>query len=224
MLERLLHQIISREITDLRLNPRRLTHLFRYQAQLSQTEFDGICTYLETTAINVTHNYPRKAPTFPCYTIVLGREREERQFLGHDGEILRAEDPEVLAGLFPEFTGTTASFYSSTYHIYVVTQQPDHTIYLYQILKWILTLHKDDLATRGIHVSVFEGSDVAPDKDYMPESLFIRQLNVTLRSEFKVVAETTPELTRFTELGGIHVNSEFEPPLNVVAEVTPVVE
>jgi hypothetical protein len=224
MLERLLFRIISQEIAQIRAQPRRLTHLFRYQAQLEQTEFDAICTYLESTNIAVTHNYPRKAPTFPCYTIVLGREREERQFLGHDGEILRADDPEVLAGLFPEATSTTSSFYSSTYHIYVVTQQPDHTIYLYQILKWILTLNKDALSLQGIHVSILEGSDVAPDKDYMPESLFIRQLNVTLRSEFKVISEELPELGAFTEVGGIHVNSEFEPPLNVVAEVEPVIE
>lgn len=207
MIERLIYIALTQGIEDVLAEPRVLERYFAEQNLLSSDEIAAIRGYFEANAPSVIHSYPRMDSKFPLYAIVLGSENESDQFLGDEGnDVFDRDDPDDGAT-------TTVAIFERTYQVYVVSDGPDKTIYLYELAKFFLFRALDFFKANGALVARFSGNDLAPDPRYIPAHLFVRQLNITMSEEHRQIGVKP---ARGFRIDGVFVESTP----NVLAQVT----
>lgn len=203
MIQRLLYTRLKEGIQVILEDPTLLDQLFLDLFELSTEEVEGIKTAFASKTPSVIHGYARAESDFPLYSIVLGNERETDTYLSDDaGMIDDPEDP--LFG-----TDRYSSIWESTFNILCYTEHPDLTVYYYEIAKSIL-ISSPDFTDWGVIDYSMSGMDLMPDPRYIPEHLFVRQLNFDAKYEFLRLGHKS-RLGKAFKVRGIHVDKSGSP-------------
>jgi hypothetical protein len=189
MIERLYFTALTEGFAQLRLNPLRLEHFF-LTLGLSREEVRSIRSWFEAANPSVNQAYPRHGSSrFPGVFIVLDEEVEQQKFLDDSGGLITTD--EAFLDQVPELVGyeIKTSVYQYKHHLLIVADNPDKCLYLYQIVRYVLTRQRDNLERQGILHSQFSGADAAPDPNYLPETFFVRRLSIRALAQAQVVSE-----------------------------------
>lgn len=226
MIERSIYTALTTGIAWLAAKPRRVYTLFK-RLGLSDTEAAGVQTWFTAHVPNVIHSYPRIGETkFPAICIVLGDESESTKFLDDSGGIINAEDAETLGSLGLVGAEITTSISSFEYHLLVIANEPDMTIYLYQIVRNILMQQRAFLKSdAGLLDQAMSGADLVPDPRYMPDHLFVRRLTLKCLAETPFIGEA-PSSGLVRSVDGIFVDDgrQADETGGVLTQVTAVVD
>lgn len=84
----------------------------------------------------------------------------------------------------PQFVERKGSAYQLNYQIQVIGQNPEQTIYLFTILKAILTLSRTFLEGQGVINMKMGATDFLPKNDYVPDFAYMRALNLEFLYHF----------------------------------------
>ena len=219
MLERLIYRILDEGRTHINEDPSFIEQYF-CQFDLMPQETAAIRDYwlskrfhrrnLDNTAyepvtgVNIVHQYPRisEQPQFPCWAIVLVGENEhddKGRFLGND------LDDIIFDG---ELVSQDGSVLKKTYAVFTYSDNPDVTLYYYELSKCFLRRARDILASaeNGVLDTAFSGNDMAPDPRYEPEHMFVRRLQIETMILEGAVRSPQPE--RAFQVGGAFVRNE----------------
>lgn len=215
MIQRYLYEIIKDGIDAITADPTLLDDLFDRDLDIEDDEVTGIKEYFVANPPGVVNGYARQEMAFPLYSIILGREGEAENFLGEDGGQLLDEDDEYFAA------DIETAIWEHNYLIYVYAENPDVTAYYYEILKTIIQAQLSTLVDYHCHDFKMTGMDLAPDPQYIPSHLFVRQLSFTCRREFQRIDRDSRFGKAFT-VEGIHIDDGAElSDVGVKLQVTP---
>lgn len=193
MLERLYFSAISQGLAELRANPLRIEKFFA-SLGLAQTEIRSIRTWFEVAEPSVNQAYPRHGISkFPGIFIVLDEEGEQQKFLDDSAGFLTSDEAEAMGALELAGVEIKSSLYQYKHHLLIVADNPDKCLYLYHIVRYILTKQRDELERHGLLYSQFSGGDAAPDPDYLPETFFVRRLTIKAMAQAQVMHELDGE-------------------------------
>lgn len=197
MIDRFLYTAIETGLADITADINLIDDIFG-QFELPTAELEAIKTYYAANPIQLVHNYPRRNLKPPIVAIVLESESEETHFLADDA-------PPVIG--VPAFEGVeiSSALFRARYGVHVITELPDVTRYLFEILKTIMFRNEGFFADRGIHNIQIGGQDLALDPQFSPENYFIRKLTFQATYEF-CEFDRDPQ-GRFTSIDGLFVDS-----------------
>lgn len=195
MIERFFYTVIKEGMAKLRDRPSLIDYLFD-QYDLGDTEIAAIKKAMVDLHPTVKHQYARLDDTFPVISIVLTGEDESDHVIG---DYAMQED---------DGTEVYTSFWKHRYDFLIYTENPDHTLYLYEMTKAIVIAQ--DLGAAGIFETHFSGGDVAPDPRYVPEHLFVRRFSVEGQREF-YSADPDSALGKAFKVRGIHIDKSGSP-------------
>lgn len=206
MLHRYIYGVLQDGVQAFVDNPSLLDDLFRWEYNLEDEEIHTIKEYFAKYPPNVATGYMRRDSKFPCITIVLGGETEAEQVMDRYMGRVDPDDPmtehdgEEIAG----------SIWQYVFHVFVYTEHPDVTEYYYEVVKSILQLAHEQLTDYGVFDIVLSGMDLAPDIQYLPEHLFVRQLQIQCKREnHHVLANSL--VGRAFKIAGVHVDKSGSP-------------
>ena len=147
-----------------------------------------------TSSIVVSPNWS----IVPDSTSVFEIRGVESDIIGEPSKLYNRRDP-------TEWVERKGSMYMLNYQIQVIGQNPEQTIYLYTILKSILTLSRLFLEGQGVINLKMGGADFQPRTDYIPDFAYMRTLNLdfqyhfdtfqlleNLATEFQITLESSP--------------------------------
>jgi len=195
MIQRFLYTTIKTGFEQLRDKPELVDDVFD-QYDFSDTEIAAIKTSLTEKFPEIKHQYARMDDTFPVISIVLGNEEESDHYIGDYA--LQDDDG----------TETISSIWSHSYDCLVYSEHPDHTSYLYEMLKAILI--SAPLYDCGLHKTHFHGGDLPPDPRYIPAHLFVRKFTLSAEREFERI-DRASRLNKAFQLRGIHIDKSGSP-------------
>lgn len=202
MIQRLLYQQLKDGIQIILNDLTILDQIFVDMFELTQEETDKIKTAFTTQTPNVIHGYARSESDFPLYSVVLGNEQETDTYMSDDAGMI--DDPE-----HPLFgTDAFSSLWDSEFHILCYTEHPDLSVYYYEIAKSILI--SSDFTSWGVVDYHMSGMDLMPDPKYIPENLFVRQINFNAKYEFYRLGQGS-RLGKAWKVRGIHVDKSGSP-------------
>ena len=216
MIERLIRMVLRDGLDTLPLAQLRA---YLTMQGLPEDEVAKVASYFSSVKFDVIHNYPREGSGFPLFAIILGNEDEEVRFLRDDVGRLPPQAAAALreSKLSDLFQG--ASIERRTYHVWCCTDQPDTTIYAYNVAKLIMKRARPFFHDQsGLGDLNFSGSDIVPDDRYAPHYIFVRRLTMTCLAQDTVIYDPEPVVRSVT---GIHIDDGTD--LGVQANVTPYV-
>ena len=200
MIHRLIHSILETGIQAYQNEPKMLDTLFSDLYILDSTEIDSIKTYFLDKGLHVYTGYPRLDAEMPFVTVILSSEGETETVMGQylgmvddSGDTLYGADIE-------------GAFWEHNYNLPVVSEHPDITAYMYELVKSIMFAGIKTLVEANCFQFGFTGQDLAPDPKYLPERVFIRQLSIRLQRQFAWV-DRDSRLSKAFQVAGIHVDS-----------------
>lgn len=205
MIERLFYTALKEEIDELGANPEALNR-FLAQLDLPEQERAGVIRFFNKRAPRIYHNYPRlEEVVLPLYAIILESEMESTNWLGDYEGIITEEIATTLGDLSLIGADIIGALYTAKYSIWtVVEENPDLTLYYYQIAKYALMKRRNLLKTQGIISMKLSGKDIGPDQHYMPSNVFIRRLDIECVYDFSIVGNL-PFDGGVGEIDGIYV-------------------
>jgi hypothetical protein len=204
MIERYIYHAIVDGAAKITAQPRILEALFLDFFDLSVTEVAAIQKAWLQQPLNVVQGYPRVDGKFPQASIVLSTENEVQTYLGDvAGQVTDEEDEACGADV-------KSAIWQHQYIVMMVTENPDLTLYYYQILKSIILNALGYFTDRGLFAIQVGGQDLVPDPAYLPEHLWVRQLTFGCQSEF-IRLDIDSLATKAWQVGGIHVDSQGSP-------------
>jgi hypothetical protein len=186
MLERAYYTTIAQGFQDIRDRPQLLEHFFLSMG-LAREEVRSIRNWFISAEPSVNHAFPRHgASKFPGVFIVLESEDERQKVLDDFGGLVSFDD--AIAENYPELGGAEirTSFYEYRFNLFIVADNPDKCLYLFQLVRYILTAQHKELQKFGVLVSNITGSDLAPNPEYLPETFFIRRMIVKITAQAPV--------------------------------------
>ena len=199
MIERVLWDVLTNGIQALTEDPDQLVTFFCEERGLSPEESKKIRDYFLEKPPSVIHGYARSDSKFPLYAITLGNESTSTQFLGDEGEFI--DDPDD-----PDFgADERAMFFDETFNILIYSENPNITLYYYQLARWFLLSNIDYLKSHDLFNIRFSGSDMAPDPAWVPAGLFLRRLTVMATEAYSQV-DAASKAGRAWKVGGLHVD------------------
>ena len=164
-------------VTELR---RFFSHFF--DPMISETERDAYVEAFQREPPVTVLGYPRTGAEFPCLAVILERDNESDEALSS----YLGQSAEGEPGPTAQFRG---SMWEKTYGIYVYATHPDVCLYTYHFAKMVLLGSGETLLACGIIDPHYEGGEMAPQEDLLPENMFVRRLGVTCKS-----LETVPDI------------------------------
>lgn len=117
--------------------------------------------------------------TNPDATSVLQVHAPEPDVIGEPEKLYPRRDPFT-------FVERRGSLYTNNYTLQVMAGAQEDTIYLYAIIKAIMTLSRTYLEGQGIINLKMSGSDFSNKPDYVPDNAFMRALTLQFESSFEV--------------------------------------
>lgn len=124
----------------------------------------------------VLHGYPRVGVPFPCFALTLAEDAPLQQYVGQGEEALLDDDDEILGNQFKDRV-------RGSFTIFVISENPDWTTWLYRILRRILKVGTNYLIDNRLDDPLISGADLMPDPRYTPEATYVRRLTVTVEYE-----------------------------------------
>jgi hypothetical protein len=148
--------------------------------------------YLTTRAQLVELSYARVPTQAPVIHL---RLESDRQATPEIGESIRyTVDP--LTGQETTWLETEME---ATYLLSVVTQNPQETVWLYQLLTNAYLGSQPYFARAGFHNITMTGSDVHPDLAYLPEQVYARYIQISFTRFMQAVL--LDDLAQITDIG-----------------------
>jgi len=204
MIQRILYRAVEAGLTYFKENPDAFHTLFGDNYGLSETEVAAILQWFNDKPPKVFHGYARADQTPPFVSIVLADERETDSVIGDDaGMISDEEDPDFGCD---EYT----AFWAHNYQLLCITEHPEATQYLYEVVKDIILEAKPTFIPEGIYDLQVSGAELMPDSRFIPENWFLRQLNLACKRELLTVKKGTGA-GKAWQVGGIHVDKSGSP-------------
>lgn len=99
--------------------------------------------------------------------------------------------------------------FTANYDLDVVAGSPEQVIYLASVVKAIFYANKAVFEDQGLQALIISGTDFAPRRDFLPDEVYCRQLNISFHYNFSVLVEQKVydsiqlELCDGTSLGSI---------------------
>lgn len=200
MIQRILYDVVKLGLAQFQTTPALYTNLFGTNWGLSDTEVAGIAAAFMKKPARVTHGYQMADVSPPLVCILLQQESESEYALGdYIGQATFAD-----AAGHSVNAAELGAIWDASFQILNVTENPDLTSYLYEMVKACLVIGKATLQQAGIMDPMLAGTDLAPDSRYMPEHLFVRALTVRCKRQF-AVADFDHALSAAIQVGGINV-------------------
>jgi hypothetical protein len=147
-----------------------------FDPMITEVERNSYVTNFQRQPPVTRLGYPRTSATLPCFAIVMERDQMDQEALGKYLGQTRPGDPQERA---EEYTG---SLFEQTYGIYIYAEHPDVCLYLYHFAKAVLLGSHVTLQECGIIDPQYDGNEMLPQDEYLPENMFVRRLGVTLKS------------------------------------------
>ena len=194
MMQRLLYTILTRGLALFSTNPEIYDRVFGDYLFLGDKELASIRAYFAKNQVRVQHGYAHADIKPPLVNIMMQGESQTQQFLGTLGHV-----PMGLGG-----QQGTGSVWENSYQLNCYTENIDATSYLYEVVKAILLCSHGVMAEAGIMSPTYSGMDLAPDRGYVPENLFVRVLTVRASVSY-VLPELLADTPLFRMLSGLHV-------------------
>jgi hypothetical protein len=166
-----------------------------FDPMISEAERNSYVSSFQRTPPVARLGYPRTGAKFPCFAIVMERDVEDQEALGKYLGQTRPGDPIERA---EEYVG---SMFEQTYGIYIYAEHPDMCLYLYHFAKAVLLGSHEVLEQCGILDPAYDGNEMIPQEEYLPENMFVRRLGVTLKSLHTIPAVLTPDPSRVRVTG-----------------------
>jgi len=204
VLHRMIYGVLEDGVQRFIADPTMLDELFKTMLGLEDTETATIKSYFLAHPPAVFNGYMRRDAKFPCFAIVLGQEQETEQVLNR---YMGRQTDETEDHYGADVIG---SIWNYVYHIFTYTEHPDITSYYYEIAKAILNLSIQQFLEYGIFDLAFSGMDLAPDLQYLPEHLFVRQLQMTFQKSSQHINPLST-LGKAFKVAGIHVDKSGSP-------------
>lgn len=198
-----MYQLISKKAAD--PNVQLIEEMFaRLGADIQKQIRDW---FVANTNIKVVINYPRTDIGAPFVSIVNANENEtDKPYLGDYGGAMMIGANDVQAsstavGLYGEAIvdeRPRATAYrkllsvpeAHTTQLWIGTDDPNTTLYLYVVTKMLLILNKMDfdkyVGARNIRLS---GSDLQHHPEFMPQMIYMKQLTVNYDMNFDIPLE-----------------------------------
>lgn len=214
MIERIIYDVLKAGIQWVKDNPSMLETIFTEDMCLPLDEAVKIKDSFVNNPPDVIMNYARRDASFPLWAIILEAENQSMNYLGDFGFINPENNYDEIV---QEWT--------HNYMVISYAENPDISLYYYQICKWIITGSVRKFTDVGLYSMNLRGSDLAPDGNFLPAGLFGRKLSIKLNSPY-----SAPELFNRSESGrgkairGIHIPRAGAPNLpigNVKTLATP---
>lgn len=204
MIHRYIHAILTTGIATYRADVNLVDDLFNQLYELEDSEINAIKTYFQQKGLSVYSGYPRVDSEPPYVAIILANEGEAETYLGNYAGII-TEDGSTLYGADVE-----GSIWEHVYHLPVVSEHPDITQYMYELVKSVMLAGLSTLIDQECFQFSFSGQDLAPDPRYIPARLFVRQLVFSCRHPFHWI-DRNSRLTKAFQISGIHIDSSGSP-------------
>ncbi len=182
MIERLIYKAIETGLEHFRNEPALVDALFDDLMQLPSDDVSEIKSVLDKKKIEIVHGYARVETKVPAIAIVLGGESESNHFLDDivgQGTLGENQDKKLSYG----------AMWTHRFDISIYTDNPDESIYLYQIVKSCILAYRFAFIKAGLHTVDISGTDVHPAERYLPSHLFVRQLTISCKREFNRVLD-----------------------------------
>lgn len=204
MIHRYITAILSTGIAAYRADPVLVDDLFEQLYELEDTEIAAIKTYFAQKGLNVYNGYPRANSAPPFVAVILANEGESDTYIGDYAGMI-TEDGHAIYGADVE-----GSIWKHTYHLPVVTEHPDVTSYMYELVKTVMLAGLRTLVDQECMDFSFAGMDLSPDPRYLPERYFVRQLVFSCKRQFSRI-DRDSRLTKAFEISGIHIDRSGSP-------------
>ena len=200
MIQRLIFEALRQGMVHIAQDPTILDEIFVDNLGLGAEEVAAIKQLVRDTPPYPVHGYAQRDNTFPLWAILLAGEQEADRYLADDAGIDTEEESDDLGA---DVTGST---WTHSYLVLNYGLSPAICQYCYEIAKYILITARRDLVNDyGFWNIALSGADLAPDPRYFPEHMFIRQLTVTVSSEYAAAVEGS-KLGKAFRVAGIHVD------------------
>jgi hypothetical protein len=185
VIERALHEVITSGLLYLRDNPGTLKAFFEADELMDAGEAEKVEVWFQDQIgarleakedlrpVRLGYPQPGFKPPIICITLV--GDQTGTRFIGDEGQTIGdADDPD-------RGTDSFASMVNLSHGILVAATQVDPCIYLYEIVKQCLINAYPILKGSPYFLSdmAWSGSDVAPDKQWEPTTLYVRRLSFT---------------------------------------------
>jgi hypothetical protein len=204
MIHRYIHNILVSGVAAYRADPELVNDLFDELYELEDTEVRAIKTYFAQKGLNVYSGYPRIDSEPPFVAVILANEGEAETYLSNYAGMI-TEDGHALYG-----SDVEGSIWDHVYHLPVVSEHPDITQYLYELVKTIMLAGLRFLVDQECFQFSFSGADLAPDPKFIPERYFVRQLVFSCKRQFAWI-DRDSRLTKAFEVAGIHIDRAGSP-------------
>jgi hypothetical protein len=199
MFERVIYKILEDGFTRLNGNSDELTRLFKMtQPYVTDKETSKILSATKTPP-SIIHSYPRDDSKFPLLAIILRNEAESQSLVGDQAGIVSEADLSDIELLGGHSLGSItqdhrwlSTFFTYDYSILVMSKNVDWTIYTYEVAKYLLFASRPAFKQYGAYNLRLSGSDLEPKMEYLPPYIFGRQINLSLRREFKIIDPQIP--------------------------------
>jgi hypothetical protein len=177
--ERVLQDLLAVGFARVKKTPEILTDLF---FKLPSDELSSLQSYFADHEFPVRLNFPQDAITFPLVTVVSNADSENVQadllgdYLTSGYDAAAVEVQQVIGHAV-----------HSDFQILCLTGKDSNAaLWLYYVVKAILTLNIQTLNAQGLHNIVMQGRDVSLRQDLLPAMTFARMLTVTCDTYFSV--------------------------------------
>lgn len=204
MIHRYIQAILTTGIAAYKADPVLVDDLFDQLYELEDSEVNAIKTYFQQKGFTVYSGYPRIDSKPPYVAVILAGEGESDTYIGDYAGMI-TEDGHVLYGAEVE-----GSIWEHNYHIPVVTEHPDITQYMYELVKSVMLAGLPTLVDQECMQFSFSGQDLAPDPRYLPARYFIRQLIFSCKRQFSRI-DRDSRLTKAFQVSGIHIDRSGSP-------------
>ncbi len=158
-----------------------------FDPMISTAERESYVHNFQREPPHVRLGYPRTGAKFPAMCVIMERDTMDQEALGKYLGQTQPGDPLEEA---EEYTG---SMFEQTYGIYIYAQHPDVCLYHYHLAKAILLGSHITLQQCGIIDPQFDGNEMMPQDEYLPENMFVRRLGVTLKTLHTVPVILSPD-------------------------------
>ena len=155
-----------------------------FDPMITEAERNSYVTDFQRKPPVTVLGYPRTSTKFPCFSIVMERDASDQEALGKYLGATHTSDP---AERFTEYVG---SMFEQTYAVYIYATHPDVCLYHYHFVKAVMIGSHTTMEECGIIDPTFDGNEMIPQDQYLPENMFVRRLGITLKS-----LHTVPILT-----------------------------
>lgn len=156
---------------------------------LESNEYTTYARLLSERSPSVVHNYPKAGAKLPAMAIVVGEEKLalEEKFLYDFAKVCVDQYGDVNYEPIDVFTAG----FDSELSVFVYAENADESIFWYEVAKFVLQQARNLLTKVGIDNLSLSGQDLYPDPAFLPEYLYLRQLNLSFRTR-QVFATDAP--------------------------------